>query len=162
MVRTHRGRLRPAAVLAYSRRPTHLRKVNPMTRAGLRVLVLTAALGAVPAAAAQLMGPALHAGIAGAEFRGYTYTGRGFENHIWRFAPDGRVTAVYNVRFDVSKFPHQYDGAGFGTWAVEGDRVCIRWEPGMRLPGGCYAIDQRQGSQVRLIGPEVWDGTLQR
>jgi hypothetical protein len=132
-----------------------------MTRFRLPVVLAAALVPVTPAAAEPLGGPALQASIVGAEFRGYTSSGSGFENHIWRFMPDGRVTAVYNIRYDIGRFPHQIDGLGAGWWTIEGDRVCIRWDPGMRRPGGCYGIDVRHGIHVRLIGPEIWEGTLQ-
>jgi hypothetical protein len=129
----------------------------------LPAVLLAAILVPIPLAfAAPLMGPALSASIAGAEFRGYSSSYKGFENHIWRFLPDGRVTAVYNIRFDLAPFQNQVDGSGSGSWAIEGDRLCIRWEVGMRRPGGCYSIDVQRGYYVRLVGPEIWEGTLQR
>jgi hypothetical protein len=126
-------------------------------------LLLAAAIAPISVASADpLVGPALQAGVIGAEFRGYSSSYKGFENHIWRFQPDGRVTAVYNIRYDLGWFPHQIDGSGVGSWAIEGDRVCIRWDAGMRRAGGCYSIDVRHGHYIRMIGPEVWEGTLQR
>jgi hypothetical protein len=133
-----------------------------MTRFRLPAILAAAALPAALAAAAPLSGPALQASIAGAEFRGYTYRKSGFENHIWRFLPDGRVLAVYNIRYDLGHFPHQIDGQGTGAWTIQGDAVCIQWDANMRRPGGCYAIDVRFGHHIRLVGPEIWEGTLQR
>lgn len=132
------------------------------------VLVLSIATAA---AAAPLIGSALRATIPGSEFRGMANTLRGYENHIWRFARDGRVEAVFNIRRDVNTLGgggFQFDGSASGTWSIRDDQLCIGWEPNFYMESDCYrvVIDERvaisNGHYVRLIGRSSWEGTLQR
>lgn len=142
-------------------------------RPGILAIAATALALAVAAvaAAAPLVGPALRAAVSGSVFRGMANTFRGFENHIWRFAPDGRVAAVYNIRRNATTRGgggFQYEGSATGTWSIQGDQLCIQWEPGYYTTSGCYrvVIDEKvsvlDGYYVRLIGGESWEGTLQR
>lgn len=126
---------------------------------------------AMAVAAAPLVGEALRAAISGSVFRGMASTLRGFENHIWRFAPDGRVAAVFNIRRDIDTRGgggFQYEGSASGTWSIRGDLLCIQWEPGYYTDSGCYRVVVEEkvsvldGHYVRLIGRETWEGTLQR
>lgn len=134
-------------------------------RAAAITLLLVAGTAA---AGAPLTGPALQTVVAGAVFRGFTDTLRGFENHIWRFSPDGRVTTVFSIRKDTPRNGYHFEGSASGTWSVQGDRLCIRWEPGFYTDSDCYrlvideSVSVTDGHFVRLIGREGWQGTLQR
>jgi hypothetical protein len=122
------------------------------------------AIGAVPtvAGAAPLAGQMLAQRVFNAEFRGATRTSRGFENQIWQFLPGGRVHAVGDSRRQV------WNGQDFhqewqddGTWHVAGDRLCVAFETVNHNLNACYIVDVRYGRHVRLVGPHVWEGTLE-
>ncbi|MCW5772230.1 MAG: hypothetical protein KIT16_11385 [Rhodospirillaceae bacterium] len=128
------------------------------------VLAVALAAGAAisPSYAAPIGGPLLMQRIANGEFRGYTRTLRGFENQIWRFLPDGRVHAIAEAQkmlFNSRNFRQEWQD--FGSWRVEGDRVCVAFPGPNRDLNGCYAVDVRFGKHVRLVGPYVWEGTLE-
>ena len=130
----------------------------------LVALFAGAALAAmVPAASAlPLSGPQLAARIYNGEFRGYSLTSRGFENQIWHFLPDGRVRAVADARKAIRLRDDYYQQwQDIGAWRVEGDRVCVAFQGPNQNLNGCYAVDAGPRKQVRLIGPYVWDGTLE-
>ena len=134
-------------------------------RFGLTLIAATcAALANAGAARAEPLSAAqLQATAPGGEFRGFTATGRGFENHIWRFAPDGRVTAIANVKRSLGNSVVNQDFGDSGTWRLEGDRLCVEWQGLNRPYSGCYSVDGSPGtSQVRLTGPATWQGTLTR
>lgn len=123
-----------------------------------------AALAAVaPSAhALPLSGPQLAARVYNGEFRGSTLTSRGFENQIWHFLPDGRVRAVADSRKAV--YPdedYHLEWQDIGAWRVEGDRVCVAFQGLNQNLNGCYVVDAGAYKQVRLIGPYVWNGTLE-
>ncbi|MCW5772229.1 MAG: hypothetical protein KIT16_11380, partial [Rhodospirillaceae bacterium] len=84
------------------------------------------------------------------------------ESHIWRFAPDGRVTAIAVVRRAPGNFTSQQEFGDIGIWRIEGDRLCVDWAGANREFSGCYAVDGQGGSHVRLVGPARWEGTLER
>lgn len=120
-------------------------------------LILPEAAQALP-----LAGPQLLQSIRNGEFRGYTRTNRGFENQIWHFLPDGRIRAVAESRKMV--WPgHDYrqEWQDIGAWRVEGDRVCVAFQGPNQNLNGCYLVDARQGKHIRLVGPYVWEGTLE-
>ncbi len=129
----------------------------------LRFPIFAAALAfAAPPLAAAPMAPAQLAQLVpGAEFRGYFSRGPNFENHIWRFAPDGSVRAVYTLERNNSVGTYREEGSDTGRWSLRGDRICIEWSRNI-LPPACYAVDAGAPPQVRLIGPPVLDGTLSR
>jgi len=130
----------------------------------LAALFCGAALAAMaPAASAlPLTGPQLAARINNGEFRGYTLTSRGFENQIWHFLPDGRVRAVADARKTIfRREDYHQQWQDIGAWRVEGDRVCIAFQGLNQNLNGCYAVDAGQSKHVRLVGPYVWEGTLE-
>ncbi|HEY7611285.1 MAG TPA: hypothetical protein VIF14_18810 [Alphaproteobacteria bacterium] len=125
---------------------------------------LTGAALALPAAAQALplAGPQLVQSIRNGEFRGYTRTSRGFENQIWHFLPDGRIRAVAESRKTVwPTQDYRQEWQDIGAWRIEGDRVCVAFQGLNRNLNGCYAVDVRQGKHIRLVGPYVWEGTLE-
>ena len=134
-----------------------------MPRLTTTVLLAGLAAGvAVPAAAAPLMGAQLTQRIVNAEFRGYTTTTRGFENQIWHFLPDGRIRAVGESQKIVSRREnYRQDWQDIGAWRVEGDRVCVVFQGMNSNVSGCYAVDAGFRRDVRLVGPYVWQGTLE-
>ncbi|MGH7006634.1 MAG: hypothetical protein ACREIP_22025 [Alphaproteobacteria bacterium] len=125
------------------------------------LLVVLAAGIAAPANALPLAGPHLAARIVNAEFRGYTNTGRGFENQIWHFLPDGRIRAVADSQRLLRRELYRQEWQDIGAWRLEANRVCVAFEGPNRNLNGCYAVDARSRKQVRLVGPYVWEGTLE-
>lgn len=130
-----------------------------------RVALLSAAvLGAAAAARAEpLAGVQIQARAAGGEFRGDTRSMRGFESHIWRFAPDGSASAIAIARRSVSNFGSSSTEFGdVGRWRIAGDQLCVDWAGPNRQFSGCYGVEAQQGNHVRLVGPTRWEGTLER
>ncbi len=128
------------------------------------IALLAGAAAALPAGAQALplAGPQLAQRIHNGEFRGYTRTNRGFENQIWHFVPDGRLRAVADAR--VLRWPNQDENLQWqdaGMWRVVGGQVCVGFQGPNRNLDGCYVVDAGPGKQVRLIGPYVWQGTLE-
>lgn len=123
----------------------------------------TALAAMAPAASAlPLTGPLLAARVYNGEFRGYTLTSRGFENQIWHFLPDGRVRAVADAQKLVSRREnYRQEWQDIGAWRVEGDRVCVAFQGLNRNLNGCYSVNSGPRKHVRLVGPYVWDGTLE-
>jgi hypothetical protein len=131
----------------------------------LPIAVLAGAAAMLPAAsqALPLAGPQLVQRIDNGEFRGYTQTSRGFENQIWHFLPDGRIRAVADSRRMTWPSRDEYlQWQDVGAWRVEGDRVCVSFAGLNRNLAGCYVVDSGPGKAVRLVGPYVWQGTLER
>ncbi len=119
--------------------------------------------GAIPAMAAPLGAGEVRARVAGAELRGYFRDGIYLEDHIWRFAPDGGARATYTRSRGSSNMNGITEsGSDAGTWAVEGDRLCVQFRIVLRGQKQCYTIDAGNGDQVRLVGPVSITGTLSR
>ncbi len=117
---------------------------------------------AAPAVAAPLLGPQLAARIGNAEFRGYATTSRGFENQIWHFLPDGRVRAVAESRKLVAKRDdYRQEWQDIGAWRLTGTQVCVDFQGPNRNLNGCYGVEAGPRNQARLVGPVVWQGTLE-
>lgn len=122
------------------------------------ILAAATSAGAEPMPSAQIA--ALTAGDA-FEFRGFARTPAGFENHIWRFSPDGRVRSESAMsRLAVGAMGEQFGLRAAGTWRRQGDRICLAWEPGARRFDGCYSVLIGQGRMVHLTGPQFFEGTL--
>lgn len=117
---------------------------------------------APPAAAEPLAGAQILARAAGGEFRGDTSSFRGFESHVWRLAADGTAASVAVALRAPGNYSVRTDFGDFGRWRVEGDRLCVDWAGPNRQFSGCYSVENRQGSHVRLVGPTRWEGTLGR
>lgn len=122
------------------------------------------AAGALPSLtqAAPIGGQLLAQRIYNGEFRGYTRTFRGFENQIWRFLPDGRIHAVADAQkmvFNSRNYRQEWQDVG--VWRVDGARVCVDFHGVNRNLNGCYVVDVRYGKHIRLVGPYVWEGTLE-
>jgi hypothetical protein len=136
-----------------------------MRKSVVSTLVAASALALIaPAAhAIPLGGPQLMQRIHNGEFRGYATTGRGFENQIWHFMPDGRIRAVADSQKIVSRRSENYrqEWQDIGAWRVEGDRVCVAFSGLNQNLSGCYAVDAGRRYNVRLVGPYVWEGTLE-
>jgi hypothetical protein len=131
--------------------------------AKVRLLVVASIAAACPAAAgAEPLSGAQIAARAG-EFRGDTLSARGFESHIWRLLPGGRAQAVVSLKRGYSALTAvSVEFGDSGAWRIAGDTLCVEWAgPNARF-SGCYAVDARQGSHVRLVGPARWEGTLDR
>ena len=95
------------------------------------------------------------------EFRGFARTRSGFENHIWRFAPDGRVTSESSMgRMALGGMGEQFGLRAVGIWRRQGDQLCLQWEPGARRFDGCYTVLKGHGRMVHLAGPQFFEGTL--
>ena len=121
------------------------------------------ALAAAPSASAMpLSGAQLAQRIVNAEFRGYTNTMRGFENHIWHFLPDGRIRAVADSqKIIVRRENYRQEWQDIGAWRIEGDRVCVTFQGPNQGVSGCYTVEAGGRRQVRMVGPYVWQGTLE-
>ena len=129
-----------------------------LTAAALAAFAMAAAVRAEP-----LSGSQIQARAAGGEFRGDTYSLRGFESHIWRLARDGQARAVAIVRRAPGNFFHSHtEFSDAGTWRVQGNSLCVEWAGPNRQFSGCYTVDLRQGDHVRIVGPATWEGTLSR
>jgi hypothetical protein len=134
-----------------------------MTHGRIGLLVAAFAATALPAGAAPLVAADIQSRIAGGEFRGYFANGAYFENHIWRFAPDGSVRAVYDrVRSAAQQSTVRESGSDTGRWTVEGNQLCVQFQIILDRRKSCYAVDAREGSQVRLIGAQAIEGTITR
>ena len=128
------------------------------------VALIAAAAAALPVAAAALplAGSQLLQRIHNGEFRGYTRTYRGFENQIWHFLPDGRIRAVADARILRRHFGDEHlEWQDAGAWRIEGSSICVTFIGPNRNLAGCYTVDAGPGKQVRLVGPYLWEGTLE-
>jgi hypothetical protein len=133
-------------------------------RKTVSIALFAAALAALPEAAAAfpLAGQQLAERIYNGEFRGYARTNRGFENQIWHFLPDGRIRAVADSRRQLWQGREDHrEWQDIGAWRVEGDRVCVSFAGPNHTVAGCYVVDAGPGKQVRLVGPYLWQGTLE-
>lgn len=109
-------------------------------------------LGAVHAEPLQSAEVAALIGKQGFEFRG-RYT-------MWKFGPDGRVTA------DDSRIPalalggssEQFGLKNTGTWRVQGQQLCIKWNDAQS--DQCYTVSRGTGRMVVLNGPRQLEGTI--
>lgn len=130
----------------------------------LRMLFVAALAAALPLAASQaapLPSQEIRARTAGGEFRGYGNTRRApLEDVIWRFRPDGTVTAFSQIRRKYPSNSQFEEYSDSGRWRVEGDRLCVAFESGHREFSGCYAVNGIEGDHVRLGGPVQLEGTL--
>jgi len=137
-----------------------------MRRISLRVSLLAGAAASfaacAPAAAESLAGAEIRARAAGGEFRGDTFTFRGFESHVWRFAADGSAASAAVARRSPGNYSSTAEFGDAGRWRVEGDRLCVDWAGPNRQFSGCYAVEGQPGIHVRLVGPTRWEGTLER
>lgn len=125
------------------------------------VLAVAPFLAGGPAAALPLSGPALGPAVAGAEYRAAFSTLRGFVNVIWRFRPDGQVTAVYTLDRSAGLMGYREQGGDVGAWTVQGDRLCLAFRQQIDW-NGCYTVDLGPGTRTRLVGPLTIEGTLDR
>lgn len=134
-----------------------------ITKTVLLAAIAAASAAAVSTASAMpLTGPQLSQRIVNAEFRGYTNTMRGFENHIWHFLPDGRVRAVADSqRMAPRRENYRQEWQDIGAWRIEGDRVCVTFQGPNQGVSGCYAVEAGWRRNVRMVGPVVWQGTLE-
>ncbi len=124
---------------------------------------VTLGLAPLSAGAVSLTPADIQSRIAGAEFRGYFSNGAFFENHIWRFAPDGTVRAVYDrTRAASQQSTVREAGADMGRWSVEGNQLCVHFQLLLDRQKRCYIVDAREGIHVRLVGPHTIEGTLTR
>jgi hypothetical protein len=117
-------------------------------------------LFAGPAAAAPLAGSELQARVAGAEFRGSARTTRGNEDAIWRFSPDGTVTAIGGYSRSNFGGGVRTETRDAGRWRIDANRLCIDWQASGNV---CYTVDAGAGSWVVLRGgPALYEGSLSR
>src|SRR6476660_8521648 len=99
------------------------------------VLILAAPVAAEPMPGTQT---AVMTAADSFEFRGSGRTRSGFENHIWRFTPDGRVTSESAMsRLMVGAMVEQFGLKAAGTWRRAGDQICVTWEAQARRLDGC-------------------------
>jgi hypothetical protein len=131
----------------------------------LALAVAAAAVALVSPAAAEPMPSGQVAALTAGdtfEFRGLARTRAGFENHVWRFAPDGRVTSESSLaRLTLGAMGDQFGLRAAGTWRRLGDQLCLQWEPGARRFDGCYTVLKGRGRMVHLVGPQFFEGSLE-
>jgi hypothetical protein len=139
-------------------------RMRTSARSALPVLLAAASATSTGLAyALPIVGLQLTQRVSNSEFRGSTSTMRGFENQIWHFLPDGRVRAVAEARKIVwSDTEYRQEWRDDGAWRIVGDRVCVQFHGPNQDVAGCYTVDAREGIHVRLIGPYIWEGTLER
>jgi len=128
-----------------------------MRRKTVTNLILAASLAALaPFGAAQaqtLQSAELSAliGKSGFEFRG--------RQTMWKFAPDGKVTADdNNYRATQGGMGETWGMKNSGTWRVEGNQLCIKWQNAQS--DQCYTVTRGQGRMVTLAGARTLEGTL--
>jgi hypothetical protein len=127
------------------------------------LVAVTLGMAPFAASAASLMAADLQSRVVGAELRGYFSNGAFFENHIWRFAPDGTVRAVYDrTRAAAQQSTVRESGSDTGRWSVEGNQLCVQFQFVLDRQKRCYTVDARDGIHVRLVGPHTIEGTLTR
>jgi hypothetical protein len=121
-------------------------------------LALAAPLAAEPMPSVQI---AAMTAADSFEFRGSGRTRSGFENHIWRFTPDGRVASEYAMtRLMVGAMVEQFGLKTAGTWQRAGDRICLKWEWPARRFDGCYDVLKGRGRMIYLAGPQFFEGSM--
>ncbi len=121
---------------------------------------LLAAPLALPSSAAELNDAALRRSVPDGEFRGSLISRRGsYENHVWRFMPDGTIQTVL-MRFRVYKANSGTEHADLGRWWIEKNQLCIHWNELMLAKVSCYNVRKHVGTGVHLSGPDSIDGTL--
>ncbi len=89
--------------------------------------------------------------------KGFEFRGR---YQMWKFAPDGRVTA------DDSRIPalvlggssEQFGIKNSGTWRLAGNQLCIQWQDAQSPQ--CYTVTKTTGRMVTLSGPRTIEGTI--
>ena len=97
------------------------------------------------------------------EFRGFTRSQMGFEDHIWRFSRDGRVRGEFALHRGIaSAMGVQFGLRSTGIWHRSGDRICIEWAADTRRFDGCYGVLTGRGRMVHLTGPQFLAGTFDR
>jgi hypothetical protein len=110
--------------------------------------------------AAELNNSALRRAVPDGEFRGSLMSRRGnYENHVWRFMPDGTIQTVL-MRFRVYKANSGTEHKDLGRWWIENNRLCIHWNELMLAKVSCYNVRQQMGIGVHLSGPDNIEGTL--
>jgi hypothetical protein len=129
-----------------------------MRRKYVMQLVLAASVAAlVPLGAAQAAEPLQSAevqaliGKNGFEFRGH--------QTMWKFAPDGKVTADDNqYRAGQGAMGETWGMKSAGTWRVDGQKLCIKWQG--QANDHCYTVTRGTGRMVVLSGPRTIQGTI--
>jgi len=127
-----------------------------MRRTFVTSLLIAAGIAASPLGAAQsapLQSAELAAlvGKNGFEFRGH--------QTMWKFSPDGKVTADDNVyRGTQGAMGETWGLKNAGTWRLDGQTLCIRWQNA--AGDHCYTVTRTTGRMVRLSGPRTIEGTL--
>lgn len=110
---------------------------------------------AATARAQQSIDLASVAGSGAFEFRG--------RYQMWKFTPDGRVTA------DDSRIPPLAQGGSSeqfglkrtGTWRRAGNQLCITWREPEAKAEQCYTVTPGHGRMVKLVGSTSIEGTLE-
>jgi hypothetical protein len=88
--------------------------------------------------------------------KGFDFRGR---QTMWKFAPDGKVTADdNNYRATQGGMGESWGMKNTGTWRVQGNQLCIKWENA--ASDACYTVTRGQGRMVTLAGSRSLEGTL--
>lgn len=110
-----------------------------------------APLGAAQAEPLQSAELTAFIGKSGFEFRG--------RQTMWKFAPDGKVTADdNNYRAGQGAMGETWGMKNTGTWRLEGNTLCIQWQDARSAQ--CYTVTRTTGRMVVLAGPRQLEGTL--
>jgi hypothetical protein len=129
-----------------------------MRRRTVTHLLLAAGVaGLVPlgAAQAQQLQSAELAQLVGKN--GFEFRGR---QTMWKFAPDGKVTADDNsYRATQGGMGETWGMKNSGAWRLQANRLCIQWQNAQS--DQCYTITRGQGHMVTLAGPRTIEGSLE-
>jgi hypothetical protein len=94
------------------------------------------------------------------EFRGATRGRQGPLDHIWRLRADGSITGQSTERRGGGLGGYSIELTDTGRWQMRGAQLCIEWSGAFASLSGCYGIERRPGTHVRLAGPASFEGTL--
>lgn len=88
---------------------------------------------------------------------GFDFRGR---QTMWKFAPDGKVTADdNNYRATQGGMGESWGMKNTGTWRLEDNQLCIQWQNAQSAQ--CYTVTRGQGRMVTLAsGARTLEGTL--
>ena len=124
---------------------------------------LPLAFGTTVSDAAMMRGDTLKKQVSGSTIRGDFRSLKGYEQHVWEFAPGGTVQADYRVSTTPGK------GTGTpksltdnGTWWVQnGETLCVDFKVIFRGAASCFNVDVT-GDQISLTGAVEMTGTIKK
>jgi hypothetical protein len=128
----------------------------------MRIPIFAFALLAAAAAASEAA-PLAERDLAtftpGSELRGDLVNDGRFESHVWRFSPDGSVSAVY-LRYSYGNFrSNNEDRSDLGRWWVAGSQLCVHYRSLFNGVPNCFVVDAAPGLPARFIGHPTFVAT---